>query len=989
MLKKENSRLKDRLLSATMLSGFAALTAAPVQAQDADADDTIIVTGTRITRDDLNAPSPVTTVSSEQLVLTNTVNSEQFLNTLPQVVPALDRTSNNPGNGSATVSLRGLGTARTLVLVDGARFVGQGASFVVDLNNIPSALVERIDVVTGGASAIYGSDAVAGVVNFILKDDFEGVQLDVSEELSAAGWDANTTNVSLTAGGNFADGRGNAVVFASYTNREALFQGERSFSADTLVDPFGFGLPESAGFQSGGSSNVPGYRLRGATSSNFNSTIQAFDPACGAGNSNACFGIFNAGGAGSAADFRGLRFSGTQTDLYNYAPANYLQLPQERYNITALASYEINDHIEAYMRGVFSENVVDSQLAPTPTGAIPVTINLDNPAIPADVLALITADVPVPDDPLTTTVDESRQGSNNLDGTANIRFHKRFEELGTRNSLRNTTGFQIVTGLKGEINENWSYDTFFNFARSTVSQIQTGNVSTSAIQAAVLCDTGPTAVASGCTAPYLDIFAGANSASPAAAAFINRTGAQNDEIEQLQWVGTINGNLDNLRSPWAENGVALVIGAEYRELFANSIPDSVLGPDVRGFNASLPVGGRYDVYEGFGEVQIPIITDKPFFDSFVINGAYRYSDYSIANVGGVHTFAVGGDWSPIEEVRFRAQFQRAVRAPNIGELFSAATNGFPTAQDPCSSGFGSFPAGMTIASTCTATGVPAGNVGAAFQSNGQIQILSGGNPNLTQETGDTLTIGMVWQPSVIDGLTLQVDFYDIDIKNAIAAIPLQTVLDECHLSNIASQCAIIGAARDPATGELGGSPATSPQLGAINAGNLKARGIDGNFTYQFDVAGGSVSVQYYGSYTLRASFQSSPTSAVVECAGLFGATCGEPTPEYKHTMQASYITGPLTASLRWRAIGSVTADTNTGGAMGVSGLSDDIGFTNYLDVTTQYAVNENLDLTVGVKNITGKDVPLLGSTVNEQANTWPATYTPFGRQVFFGASVRF
>ena len=328
MFEKENSRLKGRLLSASMLSGVAALAALPAQAQDAD--DTIVVTGTRIQREDLNAPSPVSTVSSEQLVLTNTVNSEQFLNTLPQVIPSFDQTSNNPGDGSARVSLRGLGTARTLVLVDGARFVGLGPSFVVDLNNIPSALVERVDVVTGGASAVYGSDAVAGVVNFVLKKDFEGIQLDVSHELSAAGWDANQTNVALTAGGNFADGRGNAVVFASYTNREALFQGDRDFSSDTFFD-FGTG---GTTFGLGGSSNVPGYRLRGATSSNFNSTIQNFDPACGAANVNSCFGIFNNGfRSGARLAWPSVHWIPRKRTFITMRLANYLQLPQERYNM--------------------------------------------------------------------------------------------------------------------------------------------------------------------------------------------------------------------------------------------------------------------------------------------------------------------------------------------------------------------------------------------------------------------------------------------------------------------------------------------------------------------------------------------------------------------------------------------------------------------------------------------------------------------------------
>ena len=977
-------RLAGRFLRTTMLSGAAAAAAMPAFAQDGDAEDTIVVSGTRIQRDDLNAPSPVTTVSSEQLVLTNTVNSEQFLNTLPQVIPSFDQTSNNPGDGSARVNLRGLGTRRTLVLVDGARFVGLGPSFIVDLNNIPSALVERVDVVTGGASAVYGSDAVAGVVNFILKKDFEGIQLDASHELSAAGWDANQTNIAITAGGNFADGRGNAVVFASYTNREALFQGDRVASQLSFFDPG----PGGTTFIEGGSSNIPEVRFRGRTSSNFNSDPSVQDPLCGAGNANSCFGFFNAGGSGTTGDIRGLRFGGAGgvTDLYNYAPANYLQLPQERYNITASATYQINDHIEAYMRGVFSETVVDSQLAPTPTGAIPVVINLDNPAIPADLLAIITADVAVPDNPATTTIDESRSGSNNLDGTANIRFHKRFEELGTRNSLRDTTGFQILTGIRGDLNDQWSYDTFFNFSRSTVSQIQSGNVSTSAIQAAVLCDTGPTAVASGCTAPYLDIFGGAGGFSPAATAFVGRTGAQIDEIEQLQWVGTLSGDLDSIRTPWAESGAALVLGLEYRENFARSVPDSVLGPDVRGFNSSLPVAGRYDVYEVFGEVQMPLITGQALIESLVLNGAYRYSDYSIANVGGTHTFAAGLDWEPIDGMRFRGQFQRAVRAPNIGELFAAFTNGFPGAADPCSSGANGSFSPATITSTCIATGVPAGNVGAAFQSNGQIQGLFGGNPNLFQETADTLTIGLVWQPEMVDGLSLQVDYYDIEIKDAITVIPLQTVLNECHISNIAASCAVLTGARDPASGEIGTLPFV-PNLGSINAANVKARGIDVNIGYSMDAFAGSMTWQYYGNYTIDSSFQSSATSPVVECDGAYGLACGEPTPKYKHTVQVGYNQGPFTASVRWRAIGAVTADAST--LPTVSTLSDDIGFTNYIDVTTQYAVNEHLDLTVGVRNITGKDVPILGSTASEQGNTWPATYTPFGRQLFFGASLRF
>ena len=930
--------------------------------------DTIIVGATRIQRADLVAPSPVTTVSSKQLVLTNTVNSEQFLNTLPQITPSFDQTSNDPGNGTALVSLRGLGAARTLVLVDGARFVGLGPSFVVDLNNIPSALVERIDVVTGGQSAIYGSDAVAGVVNFILRKDFEGLQLDVSHELSAAGWDANQTNVALTLGGNFANGLGNAVVFASYTDRRALLKGDRVFSQVPYQDPG----PGGNVFLQGGSSSIPQTFFRGATSPNFNITPETIDPRCGIGNANNCFGFFNAGASGAAGDIRGLRFGGAGgvTDLYNYAPTNYLQLPQERYNITALASYEINDHIETYMHGLFSHTVVDRQSAPTAASTIPVIINIDNPNIPAALLSVITGD----------------PGSYSGGPTANILIHRRFEELGARSNLRTTNSFQILAGLRGGLNDQWSYDTFFNFSRSTVDRIQTGSVSTSAIQAAVLCDDGPTAVLSGCAAPYLDIFGGAGAFTPAALAFVGRTGIQFDEIEQTQWVGTVSGDLENIHTPWADTGVATVVGLEYRELLANSIPDSVLGPDVLGFTASLPVAGRYDVYEAFGEMQVPVIAGKPFFEKLFINGAYRYSNYSTKNVGSVHTFAVGGDWSPIEQVRFRAQFRRAVRTPNIVELFSAVTNGFISANDPCSSGFGGF-SNSTLITTCVETGVPAANVGAAFQSGGQIHVLGGGNPNLFQETGDTLTIGLVWEPEPIDGLTLQIDYFDVEIKNMVTVVGLQTILDECHLLNVAAQCSILASARDPATGELGGSTATSPLVGSANAATAKVRGIDTNISYGFDFWNGAISAQYYGTYTLESEFRNSVSAPVLECAGKYGLECGEPKPGYKHTIQIGYLQGPLTASLRWRAISGVAADNATLSLVG--DLSDNIGFTNYIDVTTQYSVNDTLDLTVGVKNITGKDAPILGSAASEQANTWPATYTPFGRRLFFGASLRF
>lgn len=958
----KSTSFKTCLMAGTIIGGLMA--SAPVMAQDADAEatpDVVTVTGSRIQRTDTVAPSPITNVTAEQLQIVNTVNTEDYINTLPQVVPAFDSTSNNPGNSTATVSLRGLGTTRTLVLVDGMRFVGAGVTQVVDLNNIPAAMVANIDIVTGGASAVYGSDAVAGVVNFVLRDDFEGVEFNTSYETSLGDLDGSITNVSATMGGNFDNGRGNAVFTVGYTNRESVLQGDRDFSSNTFFDPG----PGGTQFILGGSSNIPGTFIRGRTSGTFGlnaAQVNAIDPNCAG---NVCLGFRMDGGT-----LRGTRF-GNPTDLYNYAPTNYLQLPQERYNIGAFATYEVSPALEFYGRGIFASNVVDSQLAPTPAG-LTIRVNLDNPNINPVLLGLITNDA----------------NSNNGDGTATIRISRRFEEVGPRNNLRETNSFQMVLGARGDLSSNWSYDIAGNYSRSSVANFQTGNISVAATLAAILCDGGPTALASGCTAPHVNVFGGAGSISAAGATFISRSAAIVSNIETFQAVGTVSGRLDALTLPTAETAPAVVFGVEYREAEAQSNPDSVLGPDVRGFNQSLPVGGVTDVYEFFAEAEVPLVEGRPGMESLALNLAFRSSEYN--TVGNTETFAVGLGWQIDDQFRVRGNFNRAVRAPNVGDLFQPLVNGFPSASDPCSSGpNGSFSA-ATIAATCTAAGVPV--VGANFQGNAQMEALFGGNPNLGAETADTYTVGVVATPNMIEGLTVQLDYYNISIEDAITTVPLQTLLNECHIQNIAASCAIlaVGGSRNPATGEMGAN-GFLPRLTSINAATLDAEGIDLRIDYAFaaDVIGmpGEVGLSYYGGYTMTSDVQNSATSPVITCAGEYGLDCGEPTPEYKHAMQASWYTGPFTTSLRWRHVGAVDADDTT--LPLVSNLSDDIGGTNYFDVTFQWDVTERFSTTLGVTNVTDTDVPILGSTASEQGNTWPATYETLGRRLFVGGSLRF
>jgi len=387
--------LMTTLLSAVTIGAFAA----PAQAQDVD-DEEIVVTGSRIAKKDFISNSPVATVSAIQFERTGAINTENLLNTLPQTVPGLDRTSNNPGNGTATVDLRGLGANRTLVLVNGRRAMVNGAGGVVDINTIAPSMIENVEVLTGGASSVYGSDAVSGVVNFILKDDFEGVEANLGYTITEQG-DAETLNASVTMGANTADGRGNATISLGYTDRSALFQGDRDFSQTAL----------------GG-----------------------FSPSFGV--------VFE--GAGVARPFV---TSGDVNDFYNYAPVNFLQLPQERFTIGTSANYEINDHAEVYIEGRFANNTVSSQLAPTPIFQTPANgFSLDgNPFIDAATQQVLS------------------------DAIVGPRFNS---------DSRNT--FQLLTGIKGDLVGDWDYDISYSEGRTQSSTFQDGNVNRGRFDQALL-----------------------------------------------------------------------------------------------------------------------------------------------------------------------------------------------------------------------------------------------------------------------------------------------------------------------------------------------------------------------------------------------------------------------------------------------------------------------------------------------------------------------
>ena len=1007
MLKK--TPLASAISSITLATALAATSVAvPVFAAD---DETmieeVVVTGSRIKRADFTSNAPVATIGSDQIDITGTINTESLLNTMPQMVPGFDRTSNNPGNGTATVDLRGLGSSRTLVLVNGTRANPTTQGGTVDINNIPAALIERVEVLTGGASAVYGSDAVAGVVNFILKDDFSGVSFSQSAEQTENG-DAALYSTNLTIGANFDDGRGNVAVNLSYTDREDLFQGDRDFSTFAQFDSSDAnGNPILI---DGGSSGVPGTSifaggLGNISPDNFGVT---FDP------------------DGSVRPFI---TEGNDNDFYNYAPVNYIQLPQERYQATALAHYELMDGHEAYGRVMYTSSRVPQQLAPTPifqsgteftldgspflTAQAQAALSGNNAGIlgvgtrqdrvfadaagnPATALGAadsgITCTNCVYDSDLTDTDPRLNIGPlQDADGdgiadTGTAFLRRRLREVGPRISDDLYTGFQIKGGIRGEIADTtWSYDAYIQEGSVTSSNTQSGNVNRDRFKQALLLDltdpTGGTCAdtsANGSTtdcAP-INIF-GEGNISEAGAAFLRTAVAAIGTFDQTVASVNFSGELFEMSG----GAVSAAFGYEHQSHAADFRPSQDLAAGtIAGFNGSPASGGAYRVDSYYGELYMPLLRDMAMAEAVDLELAYRSSDYS--TVGTVDSFKVSGSWAFNEQVRLRAGFNTAVRAPNIGELFSPQGEGFPGSTDPCAAEGAPSAAVQAI---CVATGVPASVVGspAINLAAGQVRQLSGGNPNLTEEDAETLTVGIVVEPEMIEGLTFSVDYFDIEIEDAVAAFGggANNVLTTCYDAASAN-----GGAGSPfcnAVTRRADGTIDFVSTGSQNVASITLNGIDVLASYDTELFGGNMRLNYVGTFTNESDFTPFEGADTITCAGEFGNDCGEPLPEYKHRVTANWSRDNITAQLLWRYIGE-SSDDDEGTVYFVETLDGE----NYFDAAVSYAFNDNFAVNVGVDNLLDTEPPILGDN-QEQANTYPATYDVFGRTWYVKGSVTF
>jgi outer membrane receptor protein involved in Fe transport len=995
---------KLQLAVAQVLAGSMAIGVA-VPSYAADLEE-VTVTGTRILKPNETSNSPITTITAQALEQLNTVNLESELRKMPQFLPGSTEFINNGNPGAATINLRGLGSNRTLVLMDGKRLPPFGTSGAVDINLIPTAMIERVDIVTGGASAVYGSDAVAGVVNFITKSNFEGIQIDANTAMYGNNGDGSTNSVSVTAGGLFADDRGSAVISVGYTERDPVLQGDRKYSNYFLnaVDGYrynGYWYQYASSItdpsRRGGSSNAGATRARvrnatGGFSTRYFTPDGRFTSAAGLGeyapNSN-----------------------------FNYNPYNYFQVPQERWQAMAKLSFKLSDYAEVY-GSVFAVNSqVNTQLAPSAFfGGSTATfkVNLDNPFLStAQRTALITAynneaAFPIAGENAHGVYDAAATPGTQLVTVTGIR--RRLPELGPRIGINEAKTMQFTLGVRGDLGaSDWTYDAWGQYGRvSTLSGLK-NDVSIERARASIIAIDGPNGPvcaggSAGC-AP-VNIFTGNGAVNPSTgipmtgtisqeAADYIRASYYSSQVNEVFSLGaSTSGKVAAAQLPWADSPLSLAFGVEYSESSVDYQPDDLtrLGGAMGQGGTSPPLKGSINNREVFGELYLPIATGKTGVDNLALEAGVRFTDNNLA--GSFETWKVGLEWQPVAGYRIRGMVQRAVRAPNIGEQFAPKSFGLTEVRgDPCS---GTAPlTDAALAAICLAQGAPPESLGGITAPAAQQAANIGGGARalgvkLAPEEADTYTIGFQINPGALPGFSASVDYYNIEIDGGIGSYGAQEILDNCFVNNISSFCSLV---KRNNVGELEGDGFGIVQE-TRNLATIKAEGIDYSVGYNFDLSAVDISLGLFGTHVLESSFKSSPTSPTIKCAGLYGDTCGEPTPEDRINFSASVDWNMWTfaAFVRYLSAVDVQARADDPDQTGRSiYLIEKIDSYTYLDLSAQLRINDNVKLTFAAQNVLDKDPTIVGNIPgsNTSMNVYADTYDPLGPRYSLGVSVKF
>ena len=1029
-----------------LLAAAIALPSMPIFAQQAPATATeplqeIIVTGSRIAAPNAVSTSPIQVLSTQYIEQSGKTDISDLITQLPQNFN--NSLGQDLGNGTSglttaggvsTADLRGLGPNRTLVLVDGRR-LGQGSPYTFiqspapDLDQIPAGLVERVEVVTGGASAAYGSDAIAGVINFIMKKNFEGIQVDGqldenrhdngntylqglvrgfnnSPVASGTTEDGRQRNFDVLMGTNFADGKGNITAFLSYRHADPVAASQRDFGGCQLYPAFDAG------------GNVNGVSCNGSSNSNF------FHPTSGpnVGNTYSVYGNSFVP-IGSVLT--------TPPAAFNSQPFIYMTREDDRYNSAFLAHDEVSDAFQPYAEFYFMDDKTHQQIAPAalfrgsnPTDPITgnYNINCNNPFLSGQEQATIctpaqiTAANAAPN--VGCTFTQTAGGPVLSPNCTNVEIGRRNIEGGGRFSDFEHENYRAVFGSKGDFLDAWSYDVYGQYYYTTFFNSNSKYLNFANIDNALQVTgtkANPACVSGGACVPYNIFSDGGVTQQALNYLYLEGTGQGASTLRTLH--GEVTGQLGKYgaTSPLANDGLALNIGYEHRNDHEFFQPDSAEQSGLlSGFgSAAVPIDNSVTVGEEFAELRAPLVQDKPFAKDLLFDTGFRHSDYSYAGAPSTitNTYKFEVQFAPIEGYRLRASYDKAIRAPSVVELYNPQLVGLiQYGNDPCSPTKVKgvlVPAAFSFAQ-CQRTGATAAQYGNGGTTDiipqaaaGQLSQLTGGNPLLKPEQAETYTIGLNFAPPQIPHFTGSIDYYHIAVTGEVGVIPASVIVNNCANTGSPIYCSQLN--REPGTGSLNGNSLASGGYIAqtnVNVGAVLVSGIDLQLNYKYDLppGWGSVGFELNGAYLQHNDSTPLPGAHTYDCAGLFGFTCQTINPRWHHIFRTTWYTPwDVSASMTWRYIGRVGQDNDdpdptlhyaTWGAYDIFNRS--IPSYSYLDLEATWHVNKNLTVRAGANNVLDKDPPVVDSFIvaGGAANTYDI-YDQFGTQLFVAFTAKF
>jgi outer membrane receptor protein involved in Fe transport len=1002
-------------LSAAAGTAFAQAPATPSPATTPSGDttelETIEVTGTRIVAPGIVSASPIYSVESEEITLQQQPELERVFRLLPITAPDDGQNVNNGTAGVGTINLRGLGAQRNLILVNGKRLTPYNFNGLVDASIIPVSIIERIDIITGGASAVYGSDAMSGAINIITKRDFQGMEVGFSNSFTGEK-DGDTNNAFALLGGNFGDGRGNAIASLNWTDREGVQLGQRPLGRLGIETATGAGLSQ---FLAGQAPAVPA------------------DPLCQGPNAVAAGGstttiptrVAIAGGPGLG-QFRSNGTLGTNCSVFNFNPYNYYQTPAERFGGTFLGHFDVTRDIQAYSRLAYTETQVTQQVAPSGVFGTAFFTPLNNPLIGASARGSIitAANIGVAastvcadgdlggcdgdSDGATDFVNWVDTNSNNTVDTFDellISYRRRTEELGPRSTSYDTANYQFLLGGRTDIFDTWNMDLSYQRGISERTNISAGYTNVANIEQQLNSIDGVTCAGTSDPACVpINLFGGFGTITPAAAAYASATALEKQTYTQHITSAVMSGTVPQLDLPFATRALGLSVGAEQRREKGEEVPDECLklapASCLGGAGGNtLPISGGFKVNEVFGEAIVPIVDNVAGANTLDLELGYRHSNYKPS--GTNETWKYGVSWGPIEPVLFRIMQQRAARAPNVGELAAPQTASLQNATlDPCSIANAANleaadPNDAALRATCISTGMTAAQVGTVEDIvSGQINTFSG--TDLTDlpkpEEADTTTVGIVFTPKIggfFRDVAVTLDYYKIDINDVIGTFAPQEILDACYTGGQTAECAKIR--------RIGGTltlPGSGIETFTTNLKYLKAEGLELGAYVGFDIGAlGGIKAQFNANKYLTQESQSSGLVPVLECLGFFGTSCGGPLPETRWIQRTTWDWNQLQLSYLWRHIGEVEREPVEVAQGATIEEFRRINPHDYLDLAAGYSVYGPVRLNVVINNVLDKDPPVVGNeaadTGSNSGNTFPSHYDTLGRVFILGFNANF